>query len=273
MNFKYRNGTSTSVVMSDADESYKYIRIFNLPPEIEDKDLHQVLSSFGVVRHLVRERYHQDTGFPVYSTVRGAHMEVSKEIPSQIRVKHFQARVFYDGLVNKCFICKSSEHIKANCPRKVAKSSVENGKSFSAVLTGTSNMEEDHQALGTGTPLKQTQLSNPLSPVIKEHRQLLRNQEPSVPAPLPGVVPEKDHQSRADQLRNKDRIQEGVEKSKASEVKSLLLAQSLRNRSRSARKENSVKGKGSGRGRKCSQPVEPLGDNALANLFGSSEET
>lgn len=150
MNFNYSNGTSINVLMSEADETFKYVRIFNLPPEIEDKEIHQVLSVYGVVRQQIRERYHEDTGFPVFSTVRGAYMEITKELPAQIRVRHFQARVYYDGLVNKCFICKSTEHVKANCPRKFAKPSDGNGKSFSSVLAGTSLLPAF--AKGDGAP-------------------------------------------------------------------------------------------------------------------------
>lgn len=110
----------TEVTVSDADNSFKYVRVFNLPPEIDDKEIYQALSQYGTVRQQVRERYHQDTGFPVFSTVRGLYMEISKEIPPQIRIRHFQARIYYDGLVNKCFICRSPDHVKQNCPRRAA---------------------------------------------------------------------------------------------------------------------------------------------------------
>lgn len=120
MEFHYGDGTNAEVVISEADNSFKYVRIFNLPPEIEDKEIHQALSQYGTIRQQVREKYHQDTGFPVFSTVRGLYMEISKEIPPQIRIRHFQARIYYDGLVNKCFICRSPDHVKQNCPKKAA---------------------------------------------------------------------------------------------------------------------------------------------------------
>lgn len=179
MNFNYSNGTSINVLMSEADETFKYVRIFNLPPEIEDKEIHQVLSVYGVVRQQIRERYHEDTGFPVFSTVRGAYMEITKELPAQIRVRHFQARVYYDGLVNKCFICKSTEHVKANCPRKFAKPSDGNGKSFSSVLAGTSLLPAF--AKGDGAP-----------PMIMTLLQSNRNQQlvsDTMDVGVPGTEP------------------------------------------------------------------------------------
>lgn len=120
LSFNYSDGTTTEVTISEADNSFKYVRVFNLPPEIDDKEIHQALSPYGTIRQQVRERYHQDTGFPVFSTVRGLYMEINKEIPPQVRIRHFQARIYYDGLVNKCFICRSPDHVKQNCPRRAA---------------------------------------------------------------------------------------------------------------------------------------------------------
>lgn len=45
-------------------------------------------------------------------------MEVKQDIPATIHVRNFQARVFYEGLQNKCFVCGSTEHLKANCPKR-----------------------------------------------------------------------------------------------------------------------------------------------------------
>lgn len=136
LTFKYADGKSADVTVSEADISFKYIRVFNLPPEIEDREIYQSLSPYGIVKQQVRERYHPSTGFPVFSTVRGLYMEVTKEIPPQVRVRHFQARIYYEGMINKCFICKSADHIKANCPRRNAtqNSSSVQGRLYSDIV-------------------------------------------------------------------------------------------------------------------------------------------
>lgn len=118
LTFNYANGKAVNVTASEADNSFKYVRVFNLPPEIEDKEIYQALSPYGIIRQQVREKYHPSTGFPVFSTVRGLYMEVAREIPPQVRMRHFQARIYYEGMINKCFFCKSTEHVKANCPRR-----------------------------------------------------------------------------------------------------------------------------------------------------------
>lgn len=283
MNFNYNNGTSINVLMSEADETFKYVRIFNLPPEIEDRELHQVLSGFGVVRQQIRERYHEDTGFPVFSTVRGAYMEITKELPAQIRVRHFQARVYYDGLVNKCFICKSTDHVKANCPRKSAKPTVQNGKSFSSVLSGTSLLPEF--AKGTGDPLMKmtllksnrnqqsvssqmdietpgpgssSQLSTVVLPPSKSQEQPLQPTSQPVPqqatSPLPmeppppptlpdDPVPDKKNPRKSRDKLRKDAEGKGGAITPVPTGGTVTLAQKLRSRSRSERRQQDESGK------------------------------
>lgn len=119
--FPYEDGTVTRVHLELASRIFRYVRIFSLPPEIEDKDIAQVLGQYGTIRQQVRERFAAAHGVNIYTGVRGVHMEVAKEIPPHVYIGHFRARIFYDGLKNKCFLCKGEGHVKADCPRMVAK--------------------------------------------------------------------------------------------------------------------------------------------------------
>lgn len=119
MDFDYSVNGSTRVTFSAASTVFRYVRIFNLPPEIEDREISSVLSKYGVIQRMVREKYGAETGFPIWTSVRGVHMEIKSDIPATIHVRNFQARVFYEGLQNKCFLCGSTEHKKADCPKRV----------------------------------------------------------------------------------------------------------------------------------------------------------
>ncbi|XP_055604023.1 uncharacterized protein LOC129752261 [Uranotaenia lowii] len=119
MEFQYSENSATTVTFSKASSVLKYVGIFSLPPEIDDKELSDVFSKYGIIQRMVRERYGGETGFPIWTGVRGIHMEVSNEIPATLHVRNFQARVFYEGLINKCFVCGSKDHIKALCPKRV----------------------------------------------------------------------------------------------------------------------------------------------------------
>lgn len=118
--FQYDNGQVTTVTFAAARGNFKYVRIFGLPVEIDDKHVASAMSKYGKIQHLVRERYGVDTGYPILNGVRGVHIELSSEIPAQIFIQHFQAKVFYDGMRSKCFVCGSTEHMKSNCPKRTS---------------------------------------------------------------------------------------------------------------------------------------------------------
>lgn len=46
-------------------------------------------------------------------------MDVQSEIPPQLYICNYRCRVYYTGMQEKCFICKSTDHLKSDCPRRV----------------------------------------------------------------------------------------------------------------------------------------------------------
>lgn len=139
--FAYDNGETVQVSFATARGDFRYVRLFGLPVEVDDKHVATVLSKYGKIHHMVRERFGPDTGYPILNGVRGAHMEISTAIPPQLHVQHFQVRVFYEGMQNKCFACGSPEHVKANCPKRTSVSNrlTQNGSgstSYAGALMG-----------------------------------------------------------------------------------------------------------------------------------------
>lgn len=129
------------VQLSAANAVIRYVRLFNLPPEVEDQEIWNVMAKFGKIQRMVRERYGVETGYPIWTSVRGVYIEVkdSEEIPATIHVRNMRARVYYEGLVNKCFQCGSVDHLKANCPHRRTvndRLNTEQSSSYSGVLKG-----------------------------------------------------------------------------------------------------------------------------------------
>lgn len=118
--FRYGDGREVTVHVAVADGFFRYVRIFNLPPEVTDDEIAAAMAKFGTIRQLVREKLPTDLSFNAYSGIRGVHMEVKSEIPAAMYIGHFKCRIFYEGLRNRCFICKQEGHVKAECPTKVS---------------------------------------------------------------------------------------------------------------------------------------------------------
>lgn len=118
--FNYDNGETAQVTFATARGDFRYVRLFGLPIEVDEKHVAAVLSKYGKIHQMVRERFGPNTGYPILNGVRGAHMEIATVIPPQLHVQHIQVRVFYEGMQSKCFVCGSPEHVKANCPKRVS---------------------------------------------------------------------------------------------------------------------------------------------------------
>lgn len=160
MEFTYNKYQSTKVRLSPASAIVRYVRLFNLPPEVQDQEIQTVLSKYGKVQRMIREKYGDDTGFPIWTSVRGAYLELKEgvEIPATVYVRNIRTRVFYEGLVNKCFLCGGMDHLKAQCPKRKsvnARMESSRGLSFSEAVAGSS-------ALWT----KQTTVSSRMETVV-----------------------------------------------------------------------------------------------------------
>ena len=94
--FAYNKYESTQVRLSPANAVVKYVRLFNLPPEVDDREIGAVLAKYGRVQRLIREKYGEETGFPIWTSVRGVYLELKDgaEIPASIHVRNIRARVF-----------------------------------------------------------------------------------------------------------------------------------------------------------------------------------
>lgn len=135
--FRYANGDSVLVTFAAAKGNFKYVRLFGLPIEVDDCHMVNVISRYGKVHKVVRERYGTDTGYPILNGVRGVYLEIAKVMSAQVHVQNFATRIAYEGMERKCFSCGSIEHVKQDCPKRVSVNDrLKNASSFAGVLSG-----------------------------------------------------------------------------------------------------------------------------------------
>ncbi|XP_062541045.1 uncharacterized protein LOC134209083 [Armigeres subalbatus] len=113
--FHYTNGKEVLVRMSVAGNS-RYVRVYDLPPEISDRDVSSVMSKFGKIKRTIRERFPAEYQLDMFTGVRGIYMDVEQDIPEVLYFHNRKGRVHYEGMKVKCFSCKSETHKKKVCP-------------------------------------------------------------------------------------------------------------------------------------------------------------
>nr|XP_029715798.1 laminin subunit alpha-1-like [Aedes albopictus] len=71
MLFEFNKYESTEVKLSSANAIVRYVRLFHLPPEVEDREISTVMNRYGKIVRMVREKYGEDTGFPIWTSHGG----------------------------------------------------------------------------------------------------------------------------------------------------------------------------------------------------------
>ncbi|KXJ62507.1 hypothetical protein RP20_CCG013357 [Aedes albopictus] len=146
--FAYSNGSCVEVRMFIAGTNVRYVRVFDLPPEVTDNTLTLEMEKFGTVQRVVREKFPANLGLGhLFTGVRGVHIDVKKDISPMIEVMGRKGRIFYDGLKNTCFSCHATGHRKDSCPKRRSRDKKETPSanttpSYAGVVAGNYVAEE-----------------------------------------------------------------------------------------------------------------------------------
>lgn len=120
--FNYSNGKTADVRLSIAGRNSTYVRVFDIAPEVPDTDLTLVFGEYGKVESVIREKFPIGLGLDhLYTGIRGVYVEIEKEIPPSLQISGWKARIFYEGLKDKCFLCCLEGHHKDACPQRKTK--------------------------------------------------------------------------------------------------------------------------------------------------------
>ena len=104
--YTHDDGTISQVLVSPADDGTTSVRILNLPLELDNSAIQNVLSQYGSVKKIVNEQWGQRFCFPVFNGTRVASVQIVRPIPSRIMVNSFRGHVYYDGQIPTCFFAR-----------------------------------------------------------------------------------------------------------------------------------------------------------------------
>lgn len=115
------DGTTTRVSLADAGRGVTQLRVFRLPPEVNNQAVMSALSRYGTVLSCVEERW--SAAYKLAGTlngVRAVKMDLGRDahVPSHIKIKGVEVLVFYDGQPDTCWKCNLVGHLFKDCPRR-----------------------------------------------------------------------------------------------------------------------------------------------------------
>ncbi|KAK3731905.1 hypothetical protein QZH41_005542 [Actinostola sp. cb2023] len=104
------------VVVTSVDARKKYVKVYYLPYEVDNRDLVSEMSKYGHVYNVRRDTM---VNYPEIETgVRTVTMALDDNIPSFLKVMGFQAKIYYRGQTQTCRKCGATDHFVRDCPDK-----------------------------------------------------------------------------------------------------------------------------------------------------------
>lgn len=106
-----------------------YVRVMNLPVEIDMKIVEEELKPYGEILSSSYERFGRGYALKVRSGVRAFKMILIKPVPSFLKIivdkegeedqwTPYTAQIVYAGQTKTCRVCKDNTHFARNCPRR-----------------------------------------------------------------------------------------------------------------------------------------------------------
>nr|AKU04651.1 gag-like protein [Blattella germanica] len=121
---KLLNGTNTTVTITPADEEIATVRVLNIPPEVPNDRIRNVLQNYGKVQLIENEKWSHKFKYNVETGIRVVQMIIQKPIPSSMTVANYEAYITYPGQEITCFYCGNASHMRQNCPNRNIKAPV-----------------------------------------------------------------------------------------------------------------------------------------------------
>lgn len=119
--FKMDDGRVAAVTLSGGGLGVKWIKVRNLPTEMEPGKLREELSRYGKVFEVVYEKYGQRSVFEGLLTgARVVKIALKRHVPSYVTVCGINAYVKYWGQPDTCRACGAEGHFASNpeCPNR-----------------------------------------------------------------------------------------------------------------------------------------------------------
>jgi hypothetical protein len=94
------------------------IRIANLPPELPDRTLRDIMSKYGDVKDITEAQWSQKYRYSVSNGTRIVELQLKQHIPSHMLIAGQRVLITYEGQPITCYGCNETGHQYGECPHR-----------------------------------------------------------------------------------------------------------------------------------------------------------
>jgi hypothetical protein len=110
MKFKHDNREISKVTIEPAGMGMRRICIANLPPEVNDRTIKNMLMRYGKIKEITEETWSRNYRYKIYNGIRIVTINLKEHIPSHMTMANNRVLVSYEGQPQTCYGCNSTGH-------------------------------------------------------------------------------------------------------------------------------------------------------------------
>jgi hypothetical protein len=110
MEFRHDNGELSMVKIEPAGMGVRRIRITNLPPEVHDRIIREMLTKYGEVKDIPEDTWSRIYRYKVSNGIRIATVNLKQHTPSHMTIANNRVLISYKGQPPTCYGCSGTGH-------------------------------------------------------------------------------------------------------------------------------------------------------------------
>jgi hypothetical protein len=142
--YKYPTGEVFLVNIDMAGIGTKFIRIANLPPELQNGTVHDALTPFGKVLNVHEEKWTRTYRYSVSNGVRQVSLLLTRHLHSHMIIAENRLLILYEGQPVTCYGCGAIGHLHQGGPMRRVKDTERHGSAKTTYASAVTNTVIPH---------------------------------------------------------------------------------------------------------------------------------
>jgi hypothetical protein len=97
MEFGHDNGELSMVKIEPAGMGVRQVRIANIPPEVHDRIIREMLTKYGEVKDITEDAWSRIYRYKVSNGIRIETVNLKQHIPSHVTIANNRVLITYEG--------------------------------------------------------------------------------------------------------------------------------------------------------------------------------